>query len=94
VRALLARAGLPPRTHALIQVAVGVWRDLAREISPDLVIPSNPAVARLMIAEVLERYQSQDGVEADDLVVMLRRFSAEIAREAARAYVGRTLAAA
>ena len=94
VRALLARAGLPPRTHALIQVAVGVWRDLAREISPDLVIPSNPAVARLMIAEVLERYQFQDGVEADDLVVMLRRFSAEIAREAARAYVDRTLAAA
>ncbi len=73
VRALLARAGLPPRTHTLIQVAVGVWRDLAREISPDLVIPSNPAVARLLISEVLERYQSQDGVEADDLVVMLRR---------------------
>ncbi len=94
VKALLARAGLPPRTHGLFQVAIGVWRDLAREVTPTLAIAGNPAVARLLIGEVLDRYQACDGVEADDLVVMLRRFSAEIARDAARAYMDRTLAAA
>jgi uncharacterized protein (DUF2336 family) len=94
VKALLARAGLPRRTHGLFQVAIGVWRDLAREVTPTLAIAGNPAVARLLIGEVLDRYQACDGVEADDLVVMLRRFSAEIARDAARAYMDRTLAAA
>ncbi|WP_306030791.1 DUF2336 domain-containing protein [Stappia sp. MMSF_3263] len=94
LRALLSRAGLPSRTHGLFQVAIGVWRDLAREVTPVLAVPGNPAVARLLIGEVLDRYQEQDGVEADDLVVMLRRFSAEIARDAARAYMDRTLAAA
>ena len=53
----------------------------------------NVVLARRVVGLVLDRYQGTDGVEADDLVVMLRRFSAEIARESARAYMERTLAA-
>lgn len=93
LRALLGRAGLPPRTHSLFCVAVSVWRDLLSAAPNAPALAGSARVSRLLIGEVLARYQEQDGVEADDLVVMLRRFSAEIARDAARAYRDRTLAA-
>uniref|UniRef100_UPI003BA90940 DUF2336 domain-containing protein n=1 Tax=Stappia sp. TaxID=1870903 RepID=UPI003BA90940 len=93
LRALLGRAGLPSRTHSLFCVAVSVWRDLLSATPNAPALAGSARVSRLLIGEVLARYQEQDGVEADDLVVMLRRFSAEIARDAARAYRDRTLAA-
>jgi uncharacterized protein (DUF2336 family) len=93
LRALLGRAGLPSRTHSLFCVAVSVWRDLLSAAPNAPAVAGSARVSRLLIGEVIARYQAQDGVEADDLVVMLRRFSAEIAREAARDFRERTLAA-
>lgn len=93
LRALLGRAGLPARTHALFCVAVSVWRDLLAATPQAPAVAGSPRVSRLLIGEVLARYAEQDGVEADDLVAMLRRFSAEIARDAARDFRDRMLAA-
>lgn len=93
LKALLSRAGLPARTHPLFCVAVTVWREISREAGHAVSCGGNVVLARRVVGLVLDRYQGTDGVEADDLVVMLRRFSAEIARESARAYMERTLAA-
>ncbi|GGE83741.1 DUF2336 domain-containing protein [Stappia taiwanensis] len=89
VRALLARAKVPARMHTLFVVAVEVWREVEDE-GADF---TDPATARQVIEQVLARYQAANGAEVDDLLVMLRRVSSETAREAARAYVARALAA-
>ncbi|MCA1300071.1 DUF2336 domain-containing protein [Stappia indica] len=89
VRALLARAKVPARMHTLFVVAVEVWREVEGE-GADF---AAPATARRVIERVLTRYQVENGAEVDDLLVMLRRVSSETAREAARAYVSRALAA-
>ena len=89
LRALLSRAGLPERTHNAFVVAIEVWRDLEREG----LSPGNPEMSRRMIERILTRYQGFGRDELDDLLGLLRRFATEAAREAARAYVARTLAA-
>ncbi|WP_349357407.1 DUF2336 domain-containing protein [Stappia sp.] len=93
VRALLTRAEIPARTHPLFCAAVEVWREIAVETAHLPETGRTVTLARRVIGSVLERYARMDGVEADDLVVMLRRFSAEIARESARTYVQRQMAA-
>ncbi|MBA5777590.1 DUF2336 domain-containing protein [Stappia sp. F7233] len=88
VRALVAKAGLPPRTHRAFVIAVEVWRELEVDA-----VPGDPVTARRMVERILTRYQDFGQDELDDLLALLRRFATETARDAARAFVGRSLAA-
>lgn len=83
LKALFRKAGLPDRSHAVFVVALEVWREIDFDGAPG----DRPRFARRMIERILTRYQALDATEVDDLVAMLRRLSAEAAREAARSFV-------
>ncbi len=88
IRALLMKSGLPARTHRAFIIAVEVWRELEGDVTP-----GDPATSRRMVERILTRYQDFGIDELDDLLGLLRRFESEAARDAARAFVDRTLAA-
>lgn len=88
LRALLTKSGLPPRTHRAFVIAIEVWRELREDV-----VPGDPVTTRRMVERILTRYEDFDRNELDDLLAMLRRVATETAREAARAFVDRTLAA-
>lgn len=85
VRALYRKAGMPDRAYPVFRAAIEVNRELAGVSGLE-----DQRFPRLVIDRVIERIPP--GPEADDLVVMLRRFATEAARDAARHYVARSLA--
>lgn len=81
--ALYERAGLPAHSYPAFDAAIRVWRDMADyegQVSPY-------DFSRQMIERVLERYEGGIGEDHDQLMVFLRRFAAEAARDAARHYM-------
>lgn len=88
IRALLMKSGLPARTHRAFIIAVEVWRELEEEMAA-----GDPATSRRMVERILARYQNFSRDDLDDLLALLRRFETEAARDAARVYVDRTIAA-
>lgn len=88
-RALYRKAGLPERAYPAFQAAVEVNRDLAPDGGADEL--DDHAFAARVIAKVLDRCGHHPGAEFQDLIVLLRRFATEAARDAARSYVSRSL---
>lgn len=96
-RALYKKAGLPVRAYPAFAAALDVNRQLARDFGAiEADFNDDPRFARLLIERVLERYEnsgpSSVNGDLDDLVVMLRRFAAEAARDTAKTYIRRSLA--
>ncbi|ADZ70079.1 DUF2336 domain-containing protein [Polymorphum gilvum] len=90
IRALLRKAGLPPRSLA----AFGACIDLYRVEDPDFDRNRTAAEVRAAMEQAVRRLRGEAGEEAADIVGLLRQFALEAAREEARVFVSRALAAA
>lgn len=80
VRALLRRAGLSDAAHAAFQAALDVLAET--EISDR----GSADGIRQVLERVLTRYGGFEAGEGDHLLMLLRRFAAEAAREEARRF--------
>lgn len=89
LKALLERAGLPARVIPVFRLAIETHRELAL----DGLAGDGARLSRRMLERMLTRYQDLAASELDDLVALLRRFSAEAARDFARDHAARSLAA-
>ncbi|MEJ1161135.1 DUF2336 domain-containing protein [Prosthecomicrobium sp. N25] len=85
-RALYRKAGMPGRVYPAFRAAIEVNRDLAGGDGP----VDTHAFARRVIDRILQQTGTADP-EVADLIVILRRFSAEAARDGARRLVAETL---
>lgn len=89
LNALLIKAGLPESTFAAFQVAIDVGHEIGYA-------DSNGAAARLrrrMVERVLTQCET-DGRSAEPLLILLRRFATESAREEARLFCDELVAEA
>jgi len=89
LRAIYAKAGLPPLAFDAFAAALETWRRIAEEEAA----PDRYRFTRQIVDAVLARYASITEGEANELAAMLRRFAADQAREAARDFA-RTATAA
>lgn len=87
-RALFEKAGIPSRVFPAFIAALDVQRDLAREFGPETITQTDEHrfAARVVERVLTKCRESRAGME-DDLIVLLRRFATEAARDAARALV-------
>jgi uncharacterized protein (DUF2336 family) len=83
-RALYKKAGLPGRAYPAFATAIEVNREAVWPSTGSLVDESR--FARMVIDRVVQRYQSAETGPPDDLLMLLRRFAAEAARDAARSF--------
>ncbi|MBO6759058.1 MAG: DUF2336 domain-containing protein [Roseibium sp.] len=83
VRALLRKAGLPLRSHTAFLLAIDVTRRAETDFTCDLGIDQ----ARLLTEYLLHELQDETIGGDADIVAFLRRFSVDVARLEARAYV-------
>jgi uncharacterized protein (DUF2336 family) len=88
--ALLQKAGLPLRTHAAFQAAVGVIRRGDAERSPG----SDYRRATRLIDAIVENYGRRPDRELDQILALLRRLATESKRSAARDFAHQVLEAA
>ncbi len=89
-RALLLKAGIPARAVPTFLVAIEVQRDLRREMGHEGHIDiDDHRFAQRVLERVLTLTRSSDPDEFDDLVVLLRRYATDAARDAARSFVSR-----
>ena len=87
-RALFAKAGLPPRVFPAFIAALDVQRDLARELGLQTPAQADDhRFAARVVERVLTKCRSTGAGGQDDLIVLLRRFATEAARDAARSLV-------
>lgn len=92
-RALYLRAAMPERAFPAFAAALHVHRDLLRETGGLDGRPGDRArFSRRLIERVLTRVDLPGQGDVDDLLALLRRFSADAAREQARAVVADRLA--
>jgi uncharacterized protein (DUF2336 family) len=82
LRAIYARAGLPPLAFDAFAAAVETWGRIADEGQTTDYYQSTAAVAEAILA----RYAPIADGEGSEVATMLRRFAAEQAREAAHEY--------
>jgi uncharacterized protein (DUF2336 family) len=90
LRALLARAGLPPRTFPAFAAAIEVIRSFEHDEGPS----SDYRRATALIDAIVGRYQTAPDRELDQILALLRRFAAEARRAAARSYAAQVMKAA
>lgn len=88
-RALYRKAGLPDRAYPAFLAAMEVNRDLGGDGAADEL--DDHAFAARVIAKVLDRCGQNQSAEFQDLIVLLRRFATEVARDAARSFMSRSL---
>jgi uncharacterized protein (DUF2336 family) len=81
LRALLTRAGLPESTFAAFRVALEASHEIGFADTPD----GAARLRRRMVERVLTHCET-DGVSAEPLLILLRRFATESAREEARMF--------
>jgi uncharacterized protein (DUF2336 family) len=87
-RALFEKAGLPPRVFPAFLAALDVQRDLARDVGSESAAQANDhRFAARVVERVLAKCHESSASQEDDLIVLLRRFATEAARDAARALV-------
>lgn len=79
-RAIYDRAGLPNSAFKVFDIAISAWRDLLKSSSQ----LNQARLPFLVTKEVLAQCHSGKSEVVDDLLVLLRRLSAEAARESAR----------
>lgn len=85
-RALYLKAGMPVRAFPAFAAALDVHRDLLAETGGWDGRPGDRArFSRRLVERVLTRLEMPARRDADDLLALLRRFSADAAREQARA---------
>ncbi|MCE1236910.1 MAG: DUF2336 domain-containing protein [Hyphomicrobiales bacterium] len=85
-RALYLKAGMPVRAFPAFAAALDVHRDLFAETGGWDGRPGDRArFSRRLVERVLTRLEMPSRRDADDLLALLRRFSADAAREQARA---------
>lgn len=89
LRAVYARAGLPPQAFQAFAVAIETANRLDREGGP----ADRYRYTREMVDAVVARYRDITDGEMNELTTMLRRFAADQAREAARDHVREASAA-
>lgn len=89
LRALYQKAGLPAATFPAFSVALDVFRDMDFDGEGGDIA----RFSRRMIERVLDRSGDFTPGETDQLIVLLRRFETEAARDAAREFVEATVAA-
>lgn len=80
-KALYDRAGLPQTAFMIFHSAISSWQRVLqnnKEVHPS-------RLAYLVIREVLETYSGHKDIVVDELIVLLRKLSAEMARESSRA---------
>jgi uncharacterized protein (DUF2336 family) len=87
LRALLSRAGLPETTFAAFRVAL----EASHEAGFIDTVDSAARLRRQMVERVLTHCET-DGQAAEPLLILLRRFATESAREEARMYCDDLLA--
>ncbi len=79
-KALYDRAGLPQSAFIIFYTAISTWRRLLSSNSA-----ANPArLPYLVTREVLDKYSGRKDEIVDDLILLLRKLSAEAARESAK----------
>jgi uncharacterized protein (DUF2336 family) len=88
LKAVYLGTGLPQAAFAAIAAAVEVLREFAGRSEP----PGN--IAQNIIDWLLAKYQGRADPDLDHLLVLLRRLASEITRDAARAAVDTSVAAA
>ena len=85
ILALYRRAGLPDRAWPAFFAAVEIHRELLAETGGLDGRPGDRArFSRRLVERVLTRFTAFDRRDADDLVVLLRRYAADAAREHVR----------
>jgi len=89
LRAVYAKAGLPAVAFDAFSAALDTWRRFAEEGGNG----DRYRVTRRVVEAVLARYTDISDSEAYELATMLRRFAAEQARDAARAFAREVKAA-
>lgn len=87
LKALLKRAGLPEATHAAFRAALEAIREIGFVDSES----GAAGLQRRMVERVLTRCET-DAAVADPLLILLRRFATESAREEASRFCGELLA--
>jgi uncharacterized protein (DUF2336 family) len=90
LRAIYAKAGLPALAFDAFTAALDTWR---RFDAQGAAAEDRYRFTRAVVEAVLERYSAITDGEMNELAAMLRRFAADQAREAARAYVAAVTAA-
>lgn len=84
--ALHRRAGMPERAFPAFAAAIEEHRRLMHEIGVwDGACGDRARFARRLVERVLTRMRDEDGAPGDDLIVLLRRFAADAARDHMRA---------
>lgn len=81
-QALYRRCGLPIGAYPAFKAAL----DVLAESAPEEIAPGQLHFSRRMLEKVMTRYQAASPHETDHLLLLLRRFAAEAAREEARRY--------
>jgi uncharacterized protein (DUF2336 family) len=80
IRALLRRAGIADSAYPAFQAALDVFAET------DVGDEGYTAAARKVLERVLTRYLAFDAGESDHLLLLLRRFASEAARDEARRF--------
>jgi uncharacterized protein (DUF2336 family) len=80
LRALLARAGLPPACFGAIEASLLSYRELTAEGWP----VDTMSFGRIMVERTLTRYEAMGEDEADKLLSLLQRIASDLARAEAR----------
>lgn len=81
-QALYRRCGLPVSAYPAFKAAL----DVLAEAEHEELIPGQLHFSRRMLEQVIARYQASNPEDSDQLMLLLRRFAAEAAREEARRY--------
>jgi hypothetical protein len=81
-QALYRRCGLPESAYAAFKAAL----DVLAETGHEELAPGQLHFSHRMLRRVLERYMASKPEETDQLLLLLRRYAAEAAREEARRY--------
>lgn len=89
LRALLARAGMPDRTHEAFAVMLRILHAENRA-APD----TDYRRATRLVDAIIERYGARPDREVNGILMLLRRFATDAKRSAARGYVAELLEAA
>jgi uncharacterized protein (DUF2336 family) len=82
LRALLHKAGLPPKTFPAFSAAI----DVIRGGDPKAGVDSDYRRATQLVDTIVKRYQQRPDRELDQILALLRRFARDAKRTAARDY--------
>jgi uncharacterized protein (DUF2336 family) len=83
-RAIYERAGMPASAYVAFREAIGAIRDA----QDDGEYATSSRLKRRVVERVLARCENADVGDIEPLLILLRRFAAEAAREDARLYCG------